>query len=176
MCREGKAVTYLDTTGGLGASMSVLCLPSSAGWAGMPRDVCNRAFVSPVGPQLPYAIISYGNVPNGAVMPEFETIILDKDREEHIARITLNRPERLNAITQQMGLELVEAIESVAHDDEVRVLVLTGAGRAFCSGADTGGMVGVPASNRSQAPKSDPRKTQPTMSPSPRQGHDIEIR
>ena len=75
-------------------------------------------------------------------MPEFETIILDRDTQEHIARITLNRPDRLNAINQQMGSELVEAIESIAQDDEVRVLVLTGAGRAFCSGADTGGMVG----------------------------------
>jgi enoyl-CoA hydratase/carnithine racemase len=75
-------------------------------------------------------------------MPEYETIILDRDPQEHIARITLNRPDRLNAINQQMGAELVEAIESLAQDDEVHVVVLTGAGRAFCSGADTGGMVG----------------------------------
>ena len=75
-------------------------------------------------------------------MPDYETIILDRDAQEHIARITLNRPDRLNAISDQMGRELVEAIEDVAADDEMRVLVLTGAGRGFCSGADTGGMAG----------------------------------
>ncbi len=75
-------------------------------------------------------------------MSQFEAIILDKDAHEHIARITLNRPDRLNALNAQMGLEVVQAIEDVADDDEMRVLVLTGAGRGFCSGADTGGMAG----------------------------------
>ena len=75
-------------------------------------------------------------------MSDFETIILDKDREEHIARITLNRPDRLNAVNDRMEHELVAAIEDVAEDDEMRVLVLTGAERGFCSGADTRGMAG----------------------------------
>ena len=75
-------------------------------------------------------------------MADFESILLDKNAESHIARLTLNRPDRLNAISQQMGQELAEAIEDVAADDEMRVLVLTGAGRGFCSGADTGGMAG----------------------------------
>lgn len=75
-------------------------------------------------------------------MAEFEAIILDKDTESHIARITLNRPERLNAINRQMGEELAEAIEDVAADDKIHVLILTGVGRAFCAGADTGGMAG----------------------------------
>jgi len=75
-------------------------------------------------------------------MPTYETIVLDKNPETHIAKLTLNRPERLNAINRQMGLDLAAAVEDVASDDDVRVLVLTGAGRGFCSGADTGGMAG----------------------------------
>jgi len=71
---------------------------------------------------------------------DLETITLKK--EEHIATITLNRPEKLNAVNQQMIQELLFALEDVARDGEMRVLVLTGAGRGFCSGIDltaTGG-------------------------------------
>jgi len=67
---------------------------------------------------------------------EFETIILKK--EEHIATITLNRPERMNAVNAQMEKELLDALEDVAGDDDVRVVVIAGSGRAFCSGADIG--------------------------------------
>ncbi len=66
----------------------------------------------------------------------YETIILEK--KGNIATITLNRPERLNATTSQMHEELVNALTDVDEDDEMRVLVLTGAGRAFCAGADLG--------------------------------------
>ncbi len=52
------------------------------------------------------------------------------------ARITLNRPDSLNAWNEQFGLELREAIASVAGDDAVRAVLITGAGRAFSSGAD----------------------------------------
>jgi 2-(1,2-epoxy-1,2-dihydrophenyl)acetyl-CoA isomerase len=63
-----------------------------------------------------------------------QTIILEK--KENIATITLNRPERLNALDAQMMRRLNVVLDDVAKDDEVRVLVLTGAGKAFCSGAD----------------------------------------
>jgi enoyl-CoA hydratase/carnithine racemase len=53
-----------------------------------------------------------------------------------IARLTLNRPERLNAITVPMLERLTEALEDAERDDGVRVIVLTGAGRGFCSGLD----------------------------------------
>ncbi|WP_081683196.1 enoyl-CoA hydratase-related protein [Saccharopolyspora erythraea] len=56
-----------------------------------------------------------------------------------IATITLNRPERLNAFTAVMRAELVDAFDAVDADDDVRVAVVTGAGRAFCAGADLGG-------------------------------------
>lgn len=71
---------------------------------------------------------------------DYETIILQK--KDNIATLTLNRPERLNAISPQMTEELVSALGDVDDDDEVRVLVITGAGRGFCSGADVGGMAG----------------------------------
>ncbi len=67
----------------------------------------------------------------------FETILFEK--EGGVATITLNRPERLNAFTLPMGDELTEAVEDVVNDEDVRVLLLTGAGRGFCAGADVGG-------------------------------------
>jgi enoyl-CoA hydratase/carnithine racemase len=57
---------------------------------------------------------------------------------EQVALVTLNRPERLNAFTGAMGRELGEAYRACDADDGVRALVLTGAGRAFCAGADLG--------------------------------------
>lgn len=58
------------------------------------------------------------------------------DVRDRIATITLNRPERLNAWTPQMGKELYAAFGEAAADAQVRVIVVTGAGRGFCSGAD----------------------------------------
>ena len=55
---------------------------------------------------------------------------------ERVATITLNRPERLNAWTPHMGKELYAAFAEAAADADVRVIVVTGAGRGFCSGAD----------------------------------------
>lgn len=54
----------------------------------------------------------------------FETIIVEK--RDHVARITLNRPQRLNAINSALGLEMKEALEEIAADDDIRVLVITG--------------------------------------------------
>jgi enoyl-CoA hydratase len=65
---------------------------------------------------------------------EFQT--LRYDTQERIARITLNRPDRLNAINQHTGRELREAVARANADDGVHVIVLQGAGQAFCSGYD----------------------------------------
>ena len=59
--------------------------------------------------------------------------------EDRVAVITLNRPEKLNAMTAQMGAEMADALGAADADDEVRAVVVTGAGRGFCAGADLGG-------------------------------------
>lgn len=58
------------------------------------------------------------------------------DVAERVMTITLNRPQRLNAWTGQMGGELMAAFDRSDADDEVRVVIVTGAGRGFCAGAD----------------------------------------
>jgi 2-(1,2-epoxy-1,2-dihydrophenyl)acetyl-CoA isomerase len=65
--------------------------------------------------------------------------LLAKKRDA-ICRLTLSRPERLNALNVRIGVELLDALEQCDHDSEVRVVVLTGAGRAFCAGDDLRGM------------------------------------
>jgi enoyl-CoA hydratase/carnithine racemase len=55
---------------------------------------------------------------------------------DHVALITLNRPDRLNAMTPQMGAAYAGALRGASTDPDVRVAVVTGAGRGFCSGAD----------------------------------------
>ena len=67
---------------------------------------------------------------------EFKTIIYKK--ENQILTITLNRPERLNAFTGQMMDDLIAAFDEAGKDDDIRVVVVTGAGRGFCAGADLG--------------------------------------
>ena len=68
---------------------------------------------------------------------DYEQILTEKS--EGILTITLNRPERLNAWTGQMGHELRAAFDDADADDEVRAVIITGAGRAFCAGADLEG-------------------------------------
>ena len=58
------------------------------------------------------------------------------ERVENIALITLNRPEKLNAFTLRMMHELCSAFDQVDADDQVKAALITGAGRAFCAGAD----------------------------------------
>lgn len=65
---------------------------------------------------------------------KYETIGVDK--RDGVATVTLNRPERLNAINAAMQRELLDAIADIRDDDTVSVAIITGAGRAFCSGRD----------------------------------------
>ena len=65
--------------------------------------------------------------------------------EGGVATITLNRPDRLNAWTAQMHHDVKEAMRAAAKDEAVRVIVLTGAGRGFCAGADMNRLQGIQA-------------------------------
>jgi enoyl-CoA hydratase/carnithine racemase len=64
------------------------------------------------------------------------------EEREGVARITLNRPERLNALTFEVYRELTETFAALQTEDAVRVVVITGAGRAFCSGGDVRDIIG----------------------------------
>jgi 2-(1,2-epoxy-1,2-dihydrophenyl)acetyl-CoA isomerase len=62
--------------------------------------------------------------------------VLLEAKHEGIATLVLNRPDRLNALNNELALAINEALGRIAEDDAVRVVVITGAGRAFCAGGD----------------------------------------
>lgn len=68
---------------------------------------------------------------------EFENLIYEV--EDGVLTLTLNRPEKLNATTEAMNREIIQAFDAADGDDNVRAIVVTGAGRAFCAGADLSG-------------------------------------
>lgn len=68
----------------------------------------------------------------------YEDLLVDVT--DGIGTVTLNRPDKLNAFAGRMRQEVAEAFSDMADDDRVRVIVVTGAGRAFCAGADIGYM------------------------------------
>jgi 2-(1,2-epoxy-1,2-dihydrophenyl)acetyl-CoA isomerase len=68
----------------------------------------------------------------------YEHVVLEKSG--NTATLMLNRPEKLNAVNEKMVEELTSALSRIESDSDVRALIITGAGRAFCSGADVGDM------------------------------------
>ena len=68
--------------------------------------------------------------------PAFETLLYDV--ADGVATITLNRPDRLNAFTPKMMLDMIAAFDATDADDAVKAVIVTGAGRGFCAGADLG--------------------------------------
>src|SRR6202035_3033742 len=64
----------------------------------------------------------------------YETILYEV--ADNILTITLNRPEKLNAFTREMMLEMIDAFDKADADDTIRAIIVTGAGRGFCAGAD----------------------------------------
>jgi enoyl-CoA hydratase/carnithine racemase len=63
-------------------------------------------------------------------------VLLEKDHQTHIARLTLNQPERKNCYDPEMRRAMRAALADVANDDDIKVLLLRGAGSVFCTGAD----------------------------------------
>src|SRR5918996_3206716 len=74
-------------------------------------------------------------------MKQPTTFLYEQD-EHGIATITLNRPERLNALTFEVYRELTDTLATLRDENDVRVVVITGSGRAFCSGGDVHDIIG----------------------------------
>ncbi len=75
-------------------------------------------------------------------LPNPKSFLLDIDEEYSIAQITLNRPEKLNALTFQVYEELIDTFRALHAAPEVRAVVITGAGRGFCTGGDVEEIIG----------------------------------
>jgi enoyl-CoA hydratase/carnithine racemase len=76
--------------------------------------------------------------------------------EERVAVVTLNRPDRLNAWTPVMQAEVKAAMRAASGDPQVRVIVLTGAGRGFCAGADMSALQGIQSGERRERAPEEP--------------------
>ena len=79
----------------------------------------------------------------------YETLKYEVD--QGVLTLTLNRPDQLNAFTVEMAQELVQAFNRASEDDDVRAIIVTGAGRAFCAGMDLskpGNVFGLDESQR----------------------------
>ena len=89
----------------------------------------------------------------------YETVLYDV--ADRICTVTLNRPERLNAWTRQMHVDLKDAMHKAGGDPEVRAIILTGAGRGFCAGADMGGLQAISSGNTVVDRSTDVQETLP---------------
>lgn len=88
---------------------------------------------------------------------------------DEIATITLNRPDRLNAWTAELGTAYFDALDRAADDPDVRVIIVTGAGRGFCAGADMDMLQGIGAGDRPEGAGEPERRlhTHATQIPKP---------
>src|SRR5215468_110154 len=82
--------------------------------------------------------------------------VLLESVQDDIALLVMNRPDKLNALNNELATALNQAFERIGTDDSVRVVVLTGAGRAFCAGGDLG-MIGKGREAR------DPKQLEPIL-------------
>ena len=106
----------------------------------------------------------------------YETILFET--QDDVAIVTLNRPERLNAWTNQMNRDIVDAVRRANDDPAIGAIVVTGAGRGFCAGADIkdtfaaridGDASGPPTTNLSRRAARWVRASEPVTAP-PRTG------
>ena len=94
----------------------------------------------------------------------FETICCTGPDEDGVLIATLDRPDRLNALTATMFAELAELCRRVTDDGAVRIVVLTGAGRGFCAGLDLAEAATIPGDERD---RDVPGRRRPAPRPSP---------
>jgi 2-(1,2-epoxy-1,2-dihydrophenyl)acetyl-CoA isomerase len=106
---------------------SVRCSGETAGPGQVPRVPASQ---SPAGTGANRVAV----VTDYELARQYDTV--NVYRRGAAARLELNRPERMNALDAQLGLDLVDAVTDVAQDSQVRAVLITGAGRAFSSGAD----------------------------------------
>ena len=81
------------------------------------------------------ALTSFGDSNHPRVCPNTDLVLRD-ELERGVVRLTMNRPDARNALSLEMIRQLMTQFESMAHDDRVRVVILAGAGPAFCAGHD----------------------------------------
>jgi enoyl-CoA hydratase/carnithine racemase len=94
--------------------------------------------------------------------------VVQKTIDDGVAVLTLNRPDRLNAWTGEMERAYFAMLDECAASDEVRVIVVTGAGRGFCAGADMQDLQALGEGSRQTSPHHDPRpQTYPLSIPKP---------
>ena len=75
-------------------------------------------------------------------MTEITSLVQRDDQHGRVATLTLNRPETLNALTENMLIDLLDNLRLVESDTSVGAVIITGSGKGFCSGADlTGGLL-----------------------------------
>src|SRR5271163_913195 len=112
--------------------MSMMRMPSKA----RAMRACLPSCRKPTVPPCPQHVNTLGcTAQNGGNAMSVELII-----EGAVAKVVLNRPDKLNALTREMRVQLREHFERLRFDDAIRAILVTGEGRAFCTGADVGGM------------------------------------
>ena len=75
---------------------------------------------------------------------DYEVVIYEANHDTHVAKITMNRPERMNALSHQLRAELFHAVKVAEADNAINAIIIKGAGRCFSAGYDlAGGNIGV---------------------------------
>ena len=93
-------------------------------------------------------------------MAEYSTLIVDRvGTDDRVGRITLNRPEKLNALSNELLFELNDVLHDMEADDSVRVIILRGNGRAFCAGYDLTPNPGAPPPKHRYRSSDEKRRT-----------------
>src|SRR5436309_7061205 len=90
-----------------------------------------------------------------------DDVVRSEIRDDGVAVLTLNRPDRLNAWTYGMQIALFDLLQACADDERVRVIVITGAGRGFCPGADMNDLSALSSDGAASEARADRTDTRP---------------